>query len=124
MRNGMSSVRVRSTPKAKAIVDNFLIEFNRNCKFQNVIKRLFHELSRVTDRYCVLAKTTSQSPTCQVRKTIANKTNVQNPQVQFVIRFFTKSIHCKRRANVKQPVCTVVKPDKWARILNFLASRL
>ena len=28
----MSSVRVRSTPRAKAIVDSFLIEFKRSCE--------------------------------------------------------------------------------------------
>ena len=34
VRNGMSSLRVLSTPKAKAMVDNFLMLFNRNCKMK------------------------------------------------------------------------------------------
>lgn len=31
VRNGRSSVRVLSTPSAKAIVDSFLMLFSRNC---------------------------------------------------------------------------------------------
>ena len=34
VRNGMSSLRVLSTPKAKAMVDNFLMLFNLNCKLK------------------------------------------------------------------------------------------
>lgn len=32
VRNGISSARVRSTPRANAIVDSFLIEFSRSCE--------------------------------------------------------------------------------------------
>lgn len=41
VKNGISSVRVLSSPNAKAMVDSFLIEFNRNCKVKIKSNRRF-----------------------------------------------------------------------------------
>lgn len=39
VKNGISSVRVLSSPSAKAMVDSFLIEFNRNCNVKIIISQ-------------------------------------------------------------------------------------
>lgn len=46
VKNGMSSVRVRSSPNANAIVDSFLIEFRRSCIYTTGQTRATYKIYR------------------------------------------------------------------------------